>query len=216
MDQFAHLNWIEAVGWLASFLTVASYSVGTMLPLRILAISSSICFALYSFSLQLWPLLAMELILLPINIYRFWQVLSLRVKVNYKSEKSQFDFSVIKAYGKQLHFTKGETVFRKGDGTDYLYFIETGRISIVELGVEMVAGDIFGEIAFFTDAATRTATASCIEQAEVYALTEKQLMRLQFEDPRFGMAVMRTITQRLLNSARKLPIKSEYSDQAVS
>lgn len=216
MDHFAHLNWIEAVGWLASFLTVASYSVGTMLPLRILAISSSVCFALYSLSLQLWPLLAMELILLPINIFRFWQVLSLRVKVSYKSEKSQFDFSIIKAYGKQLHFAEGATVFRKGDGTDYLYFINTGRISIEEFGVEMVAGDIFGEIAFFTDAATRTATASCIEQAEVYALTEKQLMRLQFEDPRFGMAVMRTITRRLLNPTRKLPINSEYSNQAVS
>ncbi|MEY8099382.1 Crp/Fnr family transcriptional regulator [Falsihalocynthiibacter sp. S25ZX9] len=216
MSQFAHLNWIEVVGWLASFLTVASYSVGTMLPLRILAIFSSICFVLYSFTLHLWPLLAMELILLPINFYRFWQVLSLRGKVDFKSAKSQFDFSIIKTYGKRLRFAEGETVFRKGDGTDYLYFIETGRISIEELGVEMVAGDIFGEIAFFTDAATRTATASCIEQAKVYALTEKQLMRLQFEDPRFGMAVMRTITRRLQDPTRKLPINSKYSNQPVS
>jgi CRP/FNR family cyclic AMP-dependent transcriptional regulator len=129
--------------------------------------------------------------------------------VGYKGEKGQFDFSIIKTYGKLLHFAEGSTVFRKGDGTDHLYFIETGRISIEELGIETVAGDIFGEIAFFTDSATRTATASCIEPAEVYALTEKQLMRLQFEDPGFGMAVMRTITRRLLVPAHKLTIKSE-------
>ncbi|WP_380053940.1 Crp/Fnr family transcriptional regulator [Falsihalocynthiibacter sp. SS001] len=216
MDQLAQMNWIEAVGWLASIMTVACYSARTMLPLRILAISSSVCFALYSFVLQLWPLFYMEMILLPINVYRFWQVLSLRVKVDHKTDKSSFDFSIIKAYGKKLNFAEGSTVFKKGDGTDYLYFIEKGRISIDELGVEMVAGDIFGEIAFFTDAATRTATASCIEQAEVYALTEKQLMRLQFEDPSFGMAVMRTITRRLLDPARKLPVRSEYSNQGVS
>lgn len=203
MNTLAHLDWIEVVGWLASLLTVASYSVGTMLPLRILAITSSICFAFYSFSLQLWPLLAMELILLPINIYRFWQVFSLRWKLAYATANGQFDFSVIKAYGKRLILADGSTVFKKGDKVENLYFIETGQILIEELGIELTDGDIFGEIGFFTDAEERTASARCIAPTELYTLTAKQLMRLQFEDPSFGIAVMRTITRRLLDPARK-------------
>ncbi|MFN3144654.1 MAG: Crp/Fnr family transcriptional regulator [Paracoccaceae bacterium] len=58
-------------------------------------------------------------------------------------------------------------------------------------------GDIFGEIAFFTDAATRTASARTVDEAEVYEIDRKRFMRLQFEDPSFGMSVMRTVTRRL-------------------
>lgn len=202
MDQFAHFNWIEAIGWIASILTVASYSVSTMLPLRILAISSSVCFALYSFTLQLWPLLAMELILLPINIYRFWQVFSLRSKIAHGAKDGVYDFSVIKAYGKQLRLDVAESVFRKGDKVDQLYFIGSGRILIEELGIEMGPGEIFGELGFFTEAEQRTASARATAQAEVYALSEKQFMRLQFEDPSFGMAIMRTVTRRLMAQAQ--------------
>lgn len=209
MDQLASLHWIEIIGWLASILTVASYSVSTMMPLRLLAISSSVCFIAYSFTLQLWPLLAMELILLPINTYRFWQVLSLRGKLTRAAAADQTDFSVVKAYGKPMRFAEGAKVFSQGDAVDNLYFLAKGRIEIEELGIEMGAGDIFGEIAFFTDAATRTASARCLEPSEIYALSEKQFMRLQFEDPRFGMSIMRTITRRLLRQSNQTPVGAQ-------
>ena len=80
---------------------------------------------------------------------------------------------------------------------DRLYFLATGRVIIEELDIEVSAGNIFGEIAFFTDAAKRTATARCLEDATVYEIDKKRFMRLQFEDPSFGLSVMRTITQRL-------------------
>lgn len=203
MDQFANLHWIEAVGWLASILTVASYSVATMLPLRLLAIASSVCFAAYAFTLQLWPLLAMELILLPINLYRLWQVLALRGKLNRVSGSKQSDFSIIKAYGKRRNIKAGAVVFKRGDPVDQLYFIAKGRVSIEEMGVDLRAGDIFGEIAFFTNLATRIATARCTEDTQVYSINEKRFMRLQFEDPGFGMAVMRIITHRLIENVGK-------------
>ncbi|SEW37757.1 Cyclic nucleotide-binding domain-containing protein [Aliiroseovarius sediminilitoris] len=198
MDQIANLNWIEGIGWLASLITIASYSVSTMLPLRFLAITSSLCFATYAFILHLWPLLAMELILLPINLYRFWQVLSLRRKVSTASGAKQADFSVIKTYGKRSRFDAGSAVFERGDLVDQLYYLAKGRIKIEDFGIDLAPGDVFGEIAFFADAATRTATARCTEDAEVYGINEKQFMRLQFEDPSFGLAIMRTMTRRLM------------------
>ena len=201
MDQITNLNWIEAIGWLASLLTIATYSVGTMLPLRLLAIASSVCFAAYALALQLWPLLAMELILLPINLYRFWQVLSLRGKLRNASGSEQSDFSLIKAYGKRQRIKAGSVVFQRGDPVDQLYYISKGQIRIEEFGIDLARNDVFGEIAFFTDAAKRTATARCTEDSEVYGITEKQFMRLQFEDPGFGLAIMRQMTRRLIDNA---------------
>ena len=93
----------------------------------------------------------------------------------------------------------GSIVFKRGDLADQLYYLAKGRIRIEELDIDLASGDVFGEIAFFTDSAARTATARCIEDAEVYGINDKQFMRLQFEDPSFGLAIMRTVTRRLSN-----------------
>ena len=172
-----------------------------MLPLRFLAITSSLCFATYALILQLWPLLAMELVLLPINVYRLWQVLFLRRKLTTASGAKRSDFSIIRAYGNLMRVEAGSIVFKRGDLADQLYYLAKGRIRIEELDIDLASGDVFGEIAFFTDSAARTATARCIENAEVYGINEKQFMRLQFEDPSFGLAIMRIITRRLMDNA---------------
>ena len=205
MHELNAFQWIELVGWLASALTVATYAMNTMIPLRILAIASSVCFAIYAAVLQLWPLLAMELMLLPINVYRFWQILSLRGKLTNRDPSAKPDFSVIRTYGKSRSIKAGTVVFRRGDPVDRLYYLDRGRVLIEEVDVEISARDIFGEIAFFTDAAERTATARCLEDTMVYELDEKRFMRLQFEDPSFGMSVMRTITRRLIENAGRAP-----------
>lgn len=195
---------IEVVGWTASALTIATYAMNTMMPLRILALGSSVCFMIYGTVLQLWPLLVMELVLLPINSFRLWQLISLRRHVRVTEGESTNDFSVIRRYGKVRYIAAGTTIFKRGDSVDNLYFLSEGRVLIEEYGLELEGADIFGEIAFFTDAAARTATALCLENAVVYTLDEKQFMRLQFEDPSFGLSVMRTITRRLQQNAARL------------
>lgn len=195
---------IEVVGWTASALTIATYAMNTMMPLRILALGSSVCFMIYGTVLQLWPLLVMELVLLPINSFRLWQLISLRRHVRVTEGESTNDFSVIRRYGKVRYIAAGTIIFKRGDSVDNLYFLSEGRVLIEEYGLELEGADIFGEIAFFTDAAARTATARCLENAVVYTLDEKQFMRLQFEDPSFGLSVMRTITRRLQQNAARL------------
>lgn len=191
------LHWIEAIGWLASLLTIATYSMNSMIPLRILAIGSSVCFVIYAFILQLWPLLLMELILLPINCFRFWQILTLRGRLQRAADANKNDFSVIRTYGQKRTIPADTRIFERGDPVDSLFFVASGRVLIEEVGAEILPGDIFGEIAFFTDAATRTASARTVDEAEVYEIDRKRFMRLQFEDPSFGMSVMRTVTRRL-------------------
>lgn len=204
MHEFAAFHWVEAIGWLASLLTVATYAMNTMMPLRILAIASSVCFIFYATVLQLWPLLAMELLLLPINLYRFWQILSLRGKVSQTTGGAPADFSLIKTYGKARRIKAGTLIFERGDPVDQLYYLTEGKVVIEDFDVELSPGNIFGEIAFFTDSATRTATARCLEDAVVYELDEKRFMRLQFEDPSFGLTIMKTITRRLIENVDQM------------
>jgi len=205
MDQIIAFDLIEAIGWVAAIFTIATYSVRTMMTLRIVAILSSLFFTIYAALLQLWPLLGMELILLPINIYRLSQIVSLRNRLSRAIERDMVDFSVIKAYGKARRVEEGSVIFQRGDPVDRLYYIGAGKVMIEDVGVVVTAGDIFGEIAFFTDSGTRTATARCIEDAQIYEVDEKRFMRLQFEDPSFGLSVMRTVTRRLLRNESLRP-----------
>ena len=42
-------------------------------------------------------------------------------------------------------------------------------------------------------------------ETEIYGIDQKQFMRLQFEDPSFGLAIMRTITRRLIENVSRTP-----------
>lgn len=190
--------WIEAIGWLASAITIATYVMNTMISLRVLALASSVLFIAYAFMLQLWPLMVMEAILLPINGYRLWQILSLRSRLASPSDGDEPDFSIVRRYGQKRRLSAGSSVFRHGDIADQFYYIADGLILIEEYGARISAGDVFGEIAFFTADATRTASARCLDDTVVYALDKKRFMRLQFEDPSFGLAIMRIVTRRLI------------------
>lgn len=203
MGNLPPFDVIEAIGWAASAFTVVTYAMNTMLLLRVFAIASTVCFLTYGIALQVWPLVAMEVVLLPINLYRFWQVLSLRRGIQNPAH-SDSEFDVIKRYGKLQTAAAQEIIFRRGDPVDSLYYLAEGQVVIEDLGITLSAGEIFGEIAFFTDAATRMATVRCVEPAKVYVLDKKQFMRLQFEDPSFGLSVMRTITRRLMENGDPL------------
>lgn len=192
--------WIETIGWLASLLTVATYAMNTMIPLRVLAVGSSLLFIAYAFLLQLWPLMAMEAVLLPINCFRLWQIAALRSRLSTISEDGEPDFSIVRRYGKKQQFNAGALVFKRGDAVDKFYFLAEGRVMIEEYDTYLSAGEIFGEIAFFTVDSTRTASARCVEDALVYELDKKRFMRLQFEDPSFGLAVMQSVTSRLIKN----------------
>lgn len=205
MLTLSSLDWIEALGWLASALTVATYAMNTMLTLRIVAIVSSVFFVIYTVALHLWPLLMMELLLLPINCYRLWQILRIRGRLSDVSEQNAQYFSIIKTYGKARNVKAGEVIFAKDDPVNQLYYVGQGIVRIEELNIDITEGDIFGEIAFFNDSGNRTATARCVADAKIYELDRKRFMRLQFEDPSFGMSIMRTVTRRLTENAQFAP-----------
>jgi hypothetical protein len=68
-------TWIEAVGFLGSLFTVLTYSMKEMLWLRVAAVLSCTSFVVYGAMIESWPLILMDMALLPINL---WRLIELR------------------------------------------------------------------------------------------------------------------------------------------
>lgn len=201
MDFITQHHVIEAIGWLAALLKLATFSMKSMIPMRALAMASSVCFIVYSGIFHIWPLLAIEIVLLCMNAYRVYELVGLRRLVTHMTDETDSDFSAAMAYGRKRVIPAGDVLFRKGDPVDSLYYIAEGRVEIEDRNVSVASGNIFGEMAFFNKTAVRSATVRCVEETVVFELDEKRFTRVQYEDPEFAMAVMRTVTQRLVANA---------------
>lgn len=68
-------EWIEAIGYAGTAATVATYSMRTIVPLRIAGILSSLFFITYAVIGGIWPMVLTEMIILPINCWRLYEVL---------------------------------------------------------------------------------------------------------------------------------------------
>jgi len=62
------MSWVDYVGFLAALTVLATFCMDTILPLRGFAIASNILFIVYGIAGQLYPVLLLHTVLLPINI----------------------------------------------------------------------------------------------------------------------------------------------------
>ena len=79
-----------------------------------------------------------------------------------------------------------------------------GAIELVEIGVDLPAGRIFGEIAFFAPDRRRTMTARCIEDSEVLAINESTVRQLYYQNPEFGFELIGLVAGRLTADIHRL------------
>jgi cell shape-determining protein MreD len=66
---------IDALGYLAAALVLATFTARSMVALRALAIGSNIAFIAYGLSAALWPILLLHSIMLPLNLLRLREAL---------------------------------------------------------------------------------------------------------------------------------------------
>ena len=65
----------DLMGYLASGLVLGAFSMKNMVQLRIAAIASNLAFIAYGVGLELIPVVALHVVLLPLNTWRLWEVL---------------------------------------------------------------------------------------------------------------------------------------------
>jgi hypothetical protein len=64
------LSWIDVLGYAASGLKLATFAQRSMLPMRILALGANVCFIGYGAMGWFMPVLALHIVLIPINFVR--------------------------------------------------------------------------------------------------------------------------------------------------
>src|SRR5687768_5497426 len=80
------MNWVDAAGYLASLLVLATFCMKTMIPLRSAAVASNIAFIVSGFYDHVYPVLALHMVLLPLNAWRAVQMLRLVRRVEAASK----------------------------------------------------------------------------------------------------------------------------------
>jgi hypothetical protein len=75
------MTWVDAIGYLGAALMVAMLAMRTMIPLRLVGIANNVLSALYGLLAGVPPMLIQHSILLPINGYRLYQMLTLTRQV---------------------------------------------------------------------------------------------------------------------------------------
>ena len=71
------MNWVEAIGYAGTILTVASSAMSTMIPLRIVALTASCVVIVYGLLIGSFPVVLTEIIQIPFNAWRLYQMLRL-------------------------------------------------------------------------------------------------------------------------------------------
>ena len=201
---------------LAGLLVIVSAFVRTMIPLRWLAVGSNLGFILYGL-LQPVPLMVvLHAVLLPVNLVRVVQMVRLTRRVSAAAAESTQLELWLRPYMRSRSLSAGSTIFRLGDKADRMYYLAHGRIELVEFARTLQAGQMFGEIAFFAPDRRRTSTARCVTACTVFSIDEDTFKQLYFQNPDFGLEIVRLIAGRLSTDVRELQAKASVAGAKAS
>jgi CRP/FNR family transcriptional regulator, cyclic AMP receptor protein len=193
----------EAAGYTAAVLVFLTFYMKTMIPLRVVGLFSNCAFIVYGYLGGLYPVLILHLILLPLNGLRLREMLRLTTQVH---EAAQTDLKMdwLKPFTTTRRASAGDFVFRKGDAAGAMYFIVSGRYRLAELGIDILPGQVVGELALLAPDQSRTQTLECTENGELLQIAYDQVRQLYYQNPHFGFYFLQLSTRRLFANIERL------------
>ncbi len=193
----------DVLGYIAAFLVFLTFSMKTMVPLRIVGICSNVFFIAYGYLAPAYPLLVLHTCLLPLNIFRLQQMLTL---VRQIGEATQGDLNMewLKPFTTKRTVKAGDVLFRKTDKADSMYFVVSGEFEVSELGVSIGAGQVLGELGLLAPDQVRTQTIRCVKDAEILHIAYDQVRQLYFQNPKFGFYFLQLTSRRLFENIARL------------
>lgn len=193
---------VEIIGYVGSALMFLTFFMKTMIPLRMVAIAANVVMIAYTGSKGVIPILVLQSCLLPLNVFRLVQMKRLIARVK---AAARGDFKIDPLIPLMTHERKraGEVVFRSGEESNRLYYVQRGSIRLEEFGKLVGAGEVLGEIGVLAPSNVRTATAICAEETDLYSLSSDQVLQLFYTNPQFGFYLVRLITRRLLANLKE-------------
>lgn len=203
MTWVASMTWVDAIGWIGAVLAILGSAMKTIIPLRCIGIAANVASLIYSSFKGNYPSLTVNLILLPLNSVRLYQMLRLIRKVKQASD-SDLSMEWLKPFMAHRTVKAGDVLFAKGDSADCMFYTLSGRYRLRELGIELPQGHVVGEMGFMSPDNRRTQTLECLEHGEVLSITYDQVRQLYFQNPEFGFYFLRLASERLFHNMERM------------
>jgi CRP/FNR family cyclic AMP-dependent transcriptional regulator len=198
-----HVTFADTLGYIAAFLVFLTFSMKTMVPLRIVGICSNVFFIAYGWLAPAYPLFFLHIALLPLNIFRLQQMLTLVRQVG-AAAAGDLNMDWLKPFTSKQTIKAGEILFRKADKADSMYFVVSGEFKVTELGIPIGAGQVLGELGLLAPDQVRTQTIECVKDADILRITYEQVRQLYFQNPKFGFYFLQLTSRRLFENIARL------------
>ncbi|MBV8743861.1 MAG: cyclic nucleotide-binding domain-containing protein [Xanthobacteraceae bacterium] len=206
MDYSSYIG--SAGSAFASVIVLATYSMKTMIPLRVFGILSNIVFIITSLHTGTYVITVLHCVMLPLNTVRLFQMLRL-VRGVKSSLSEDLNMDWLKPFMTKHHCRKGDVLFAKDAVADEMYYTLSGRYRLTEMGIDIPPGQIIGELGMLAPSNRRTASFECIEDGVLLTVTYQQVKELYFQNPEFGFYFLRLATARLFDNIARLQTQVE-------
>ena len=187
-------------GFIGAVLTLASYLMKSMLPLRLMALAANVFFVAYGYLESALPSLMLYAAMIPINAKKVYEIKKLvRAIENAKADTPVSEWLLPHMTRRQVK--AGTTLWHKGDKATEMLYLESGQLNLLEYDEAIGPGSLVGEIGLFAPDNRRTRTIVCATDCTLYGLSAEAMALLYYENPKLGYHVMRVIVARLLHDA---------------
>lgn len=194
------MNAIDLLGLAAGALVLATFYLKTMIPLRVVAIASNVAFASYGILADAMPIVALHVLLLPLNMLRLYQMRVLIARVK-RAARGDLSLDMVVPYMNLRTFPAGTRLFSRGDPAEEVFLVMRGRVRIESKGVLVKPGQLVGEMGLFSQGQRRTDSAVCDTEVELASVSEDRIWELFYQNPEFGAYLLRIVMQRVAGSA---------------
>jgi CRP/FNR family cyclic AMP-dependent transcriptional regulator len=186
---------ITVLAWAEASTVVGAAYMKEMIPLRITAMTGNVLGMILGLVTGNLPTLVKHAINFPLNATRLREMRRLIAGVR-EANADDLNIEWLKPFMHPESIRATDFIFKKGDLATEAYVIVEGEVEIVERGAALGPGAIFGEMALFTTAGKRTATARCRTDVRLLSITYEQFEQLYFQNPEFGLYLVRLIVRR--------------------
>jgi CRP/FNR family transcriptional regulator, cyclic AMP receptor protein len=212
----AGFNWVDGIGYLGASITLGTYSMKRMIPLRIIGMCANCVFITYGLLAPVYPQLLLHAILLPLNAFRLREMLQLTAQVKNASQ-GDLNMEWLKPYMASRSVKRGDVLFRKCDPSTAMFYTVEGRYRLPEIKKEIGPGQIIGEIGLIAPDKKRTLTFEAIEDGGLLTISDSQVKQLYYQNPEFGFYLLRLIGERLFEDIeRDMRLTKVASGSALS
>ena len=202
-------------GFIGAVLTLASYLMKSMLPLRLVALSANVFFVLYGYLESALPSLMLYATMIPINAKKVYEIKKLVRAIEHAKADTPISEWLLP------HMTRretkaGTTLWNKGDKATEMLYVEKGQLKLQEYDELIGPGSLVGEIGLFAPDNRRTRTIVCATNCTLYGLSSEAMALLYYENPKLGYHVMRLIVARLMHDVDVADQRRQAQDRTAA